>query len=190
MVAVRSGRELEIVDRSPIGNADDDDEHQPTRLDQRAEHIDPHRLADAAEHKAGEEQEKAESQEPEGHAFDAEQGDEIGSKHTRLCGDRGEPRAYQRQPHHEAEQWVSIRATGDVGGAGSARVSRAEGGIRQRGEQSGDQRDHKGEPQGIAGLAGGLADQSIDAGAEHTAEPVKRHLHRTDRAPQRLLLAR
>ena len=75
-------------------------------------------------------------------------------------------------------------------GAGGTRVTRAERGIRQRGEESGDQRYNKGEPQGIAGLAGGLADQSIDAGAEHAAEPVKRHLHRTDRAPQRRFLAR
>jgi len=176
---------------SVIGpGGDDDDEHQPARLDQRAQHIDPHRLADAAEHKAGEEQQKAESQQPEGHAFDAEQGYEIGGKHARLRGDRGESRAHQRESDHEAQQWVSISPTGDVGGARGARVSRAERGIRQRGEQSGDQRDHKGEPQGIAGLARGLADQSIDAGAKHAAEPVKRHLHRTDRAPQRRLVAR
>jgi hypothetical protein len=35
-------------------------------------------------------------------------------------------------------------------------VSRAERGIRQRGEQSGDQRDHKGEPQGVAGWPAAL----------------------------------
>jgi len=32
------------------------------------------------------------------------------------------------------------------------------------------------EPHGVAGLARGLADQPVDAGAEHAAEPVKRHL--------------
>ena len=51
-------------------------------------------------------------------------------------------------------------------------MARAERGIRERGEERGYERHDEGEPHGIAGLARGLADQPIDAGAEHRAEPV------------------
>jgi hypothetical protein len=47
-------RHLQIVDASPIGKTDGDDENEPRRLDQGAEHVHPHRFANAAEHDASE----------------------------------------------------------------------------------------------------------------------------------------
>src|SRR5262245_40729168 len=64
-------------------------------------------------------------------------------------------------------------------------IARAERGIGKRGEKSREERHHKGEPDGIAHQARGLADQSVDAGAEHAAEPVKGELHRSDGSVQR-----
>ena len=148
-------------------------------------HVHPHRLADSAEHDAGHDEKKAEGEPSDGKAFDPQEIDEVRGEDAALRGDRCEAGADERQPDHETEQGKAEGALGDIGGAGSPRIARAERGIGQRGEQSGDERDDEGKPHGIADLSRRLADQAVDAGAEHAAEPIEGHLRRPDRALQR-----
>ena len=94
------------------------------------------------------------------------------------------PEQTSASPTTKLKQRQAKGALGDIGRACRARVARAERGVGERGEQRRDERHDEGEPDGIADLAGGLADQPIDAGAEHAAEPVKGKLHRADGAVQ------
>ena len=114
--------------------------------------------------------------------FKIEEQREVGGEHARLRGDRSETRADERKPDHEAQERQAEGAFGDIGSTGRAGIARAERGIGQCREQRRDERHDEGEPDGIADLPGGLADQPIDAGAEHAAEPVKGKLHRADGA--------
>ena len=57
-------RHLQQVDAPPVREADGNDEDQPRRLDQSAQHVDPHRFANAAEYNAGEHEQEAEREPP------------------------------------------------------------------------------------------------------------------------------
>ena len=58
-------RHLQQVDAAPVRETNGNDEDQPCRLDQSAQHVDPHGFANAAEHDAGEHEQKAEREPPE-----------------------------------------------------------------------------------------------------------------------------
>ena len=115
---------------------------------------------------------------------------EIGGEHARLRGDGSKPRADKRKADDEAQERKPEGPFRDVSRAGGARVARAERCVRERRQERGDQRHDESEPHRVADKARGLADQPVDAGAEHAAEPVQGKLHRPDRAPERRLLAR
>jgi hypothetical protein len=51
--------QLEQIGRAPVAEARPDHEHEAQRLDRRAEHVEPHALADAAQDDAAQEHQKA-----------------------------------------------------------------------------------------------------------------------------------
>ena len=116
----------------------------PDRFDQRAEHVHPHEFANAAERDAGEHEQEAEREPPAEGCFQMQEDREVGGEDARLRGDRGQSRADQRKPDHEAQERQAEGALGDVGGTCGARIARPERGIRERGEQRCDQRHHEG----------------------------------------------
>jgi hypothetical protein len=120
---------LEIVDRAPKGEANNDDKHEPARFDQRAKYVHPHRFADAAEHDAGQDQEETKREQGDRQAVSSEQIGEIGGEHARLRSDRGQPRAHQREADDEAQERKPVGALGDIGCPGRTRIARAERGI-------------------------------------------------------------
>jgi hypothetical protein len=100
-------------------------------------------------------------------------------------GHRGQAAHHHREANRVAEPRLAIRPLRYIGRAAGFRVAAANAGIRQPGEQRGDHRAEKRQPNGIAQHPRRLADQHIDTGAEHRTEAVKQDLPRADGLLQR-----
>ncbi len=178
---------FEVVHAAPVAHADGDDEKQAGRLDDGADDVQPHALADAAVDHAADEKDDADGEQLVRRVIEchAEEFPELPDDRLRAGGHAGEAAHHHRDADHVAEQRLAQAALRDVGRAAGLRIASAHARIRKAGEHRADHRHQKGEPRRVAEPRRRLADERVDARAEHGAEAVKQDLPAPDGLAER-----
>lgn len=148
-------------------DAEPDDEDQAAHLDEGRRHVGPGGLADAAGVQQGEEDQEDGRHRDDG---EADEGGQVVAGEA--SGQRGHGHD-ARGEHAEAGEEAGEGPVGEgrvVGGAAGPGVLRAELGVRRGREQREQQREEEGHPHGATRLRGDLADEDVDAGAQHVSE--------------------
>ena len=173
---------LKVVHAAPVAHADGDDEQQTRRLNDGAENVQPHALANAAIDDATDEEHDA-----DGHELDAggvqapgEEFFDLPDDGLRAGGHAGESAHHHGDADDITEQRFAQTALRDVSRAACFRVASADAGIRQAGEHRTDHRHEEGKPDGVTKSGRRFADQRINPGSEHRTETVKHDLPAAD----------